>query len=112
MTFKYRNMQRFVRCTIHPFIITLKEFFLSYLEDLRNDILNRLSALENKIASDISTQLVNMQNQINALREDLNNHKNNKNNPHQVRYIQTAQVSNVAPNAAQGVDGDTWSTLV
>ena len=53
MAFKYRTMQSFVKNTIQPHIVNVKDLLKSYIKTLSDDLTNKMNELreemENKI---------------------------------------------------------------
>jgi hypothetical protein len=64
-SFKYKNMQQFVKQTLYPYVVNLTL--------LIKDLFKRLTDLENKLATDVNTKLEGLHSQINSNDTDIAN---------------------------------------
>lgn len=86
MSFKYKNMQRFVRCTIHPFII-----------NVRDSCYSKVDLAIKEFGNTLDTQLANFQKQIDSMNTKLTTHENRRDNPHVVTISQLATITYYDP---------------
>lgn len=107
MAVNYKNMQRFVRNTIHPYVVNLRDLWKSDADWLKS-LIDNLVAITTNLQNQITLLDTKFTNVIGALTAAFNTHASRVDNPHSVKMAQTAQVSNLPPTDAQGSDGDFW----
>lgn len=111
MAVNYKNMQRFVRNTIHPYVVNLRDLWkadVDWLKSLIDGLSAALAAAVENLQQQIDALDLKFTNMFNSVNDELDEHAARTDNPHQVKLAQTAQVSNLPPTPTQGSDGDFW----
>lgn len=118
----YKNLQRFTRDVIHPFLIGMKHRLVQELLYVHNQIIrlnDQISEAYLTILMELENLRVHLRNKIILTTQffdikhativtTLTNHSANLNNPHNVTLDQLAHLSSNSPDAADGTTGDVW----
>lgn len=73
MAFKYHTMQSFVKNTIQPHIVNVKDLLKSYIKTLADDLIKRLDDLRKEMEDKIKEEISLLKGEINEKFIDLTN---------------------------------------
>lgn len=114
MAIQYKNVQTFVKNTIHPYIVNLRDLWkkdVAWLKALIDDLDARLTQNVAALNARIDALRQELSDRIDALADSFGVHEQRRDNPHEVKMIQTVYGKTTfatPPSESQGEVGDVY----